>query len=350
MNVLVVGAGAIGSLLGGSLLSAGHRVLFKDRAEVVKTLKTDGFYLAWPGGQSRHFLPEAIDNPDALEAGLALDLVIVTVKSFDTATAVADLAGRLAPQTRILSPQNGVGNEETLQALFPNQAIMAGSVTLPVAAPKVGAVAVTKNKGGLGLAPVSAGIKVNDVAEALRQAGFRVMVCDNYKSLKWSKLLMNTVCNAIPAILDMPPGPAVANAEIFDLELDSMREIFAVMRALNIPPVALPAYPVPWLEKALAWLPNAALRPLLRPVLVGSRGDKLPSLLIDMRKGRTQSEVNVLNKMAALNGQKAGIHTPVNEAVSRLLNEIIQGEADWAAYRNNPPALGEYIKRANDIK
>lgn len=345
MNILIVGAGAIGSLLGGSLLRAGHRVLFKDRAEVVKTLKTEGFYLTWPDGASQHFLPEAIDNPEALEKGLMLDLVIVTVKSFDTEAAVSDLRGKLAPQTRLLSPQNGVGNEEVLQALFPEQAILAGSVTLPVAVPKTGAVMVTKNKGGLGLAPVSAGVEVVDVVGALRQSGFRVAVYENYKSLKWSKLLMNTVCNAIPAILDMPPGPAVANAPIFDLEIDSMREIFAVMRALEIPPVALPSYPVPLLEKVLTWLPNAALRPLLRAVLVGSRGDKLPSLLIDMRKARTQSEVNVLNKVAALYGQKMGINTPINEAVSRLLNEIIQGKTDWAAYRNNPAALCEYINQ-----
>lgn len=345
MDILVVGAGAIGSLIGGSLLGAGHRVFFKDRAEVVQILKSDGFNLHWPNGQSRHFLPEAIDSLDALEEGFVPEVVIVTVKSFDTEAAVADLVGKLAPQTRLLSPQNGVGNEETLQALFPAQAIIAGSITLPVAVPEAGTVTVTKNKGGLGLAPVSAGVEVNEVAEALRQAGFRVMVCSNYKSLKWSKLLMNTVCNAIPAILDMPPGPALANPRIFDLELDSMREIFAVMRALDIPPLSLPSYPVPLLENVLALLPNAALRLLLRPVLVGSRGDKLPSLLIDMRKARTQSEVNVLNKMAASYGQKTGVRTPVNEAVSRLLNEIIQGRVDWSIYRHNPPALCEYIER-----
>lgn len=344
MEVLIVGAGAIGSLIGGRLAVSGHKVIFKDRPEVVERLKLDGFELVWPDGASQTVRPHAIVNLDELDSK-TIDLVVVTVKSFDTAAAVADLVGRLSPHTRILSPQNGVGNEEFLLEKFPEQTILAGSVTLPVAVPEPGKIVVSKEKGGLGLAQVTQGAKVKDVREALLKAGFTVRSYADYRSLKWSKLAMNNICNAIPAVLDMPPGEALIDPRIFDLELDSMRETFAVMRAGGIPIIGLPSYPVPVLAFLLRLLPNAIMRRLLRPMLVGGRGTKLPSLQLDMRNGRNQSEVNVLNRVVAETGLAVGVDTPINAGVSKTLNEIIQGSVPWATYQGHPDVLCDTIQK-----
>ena len=196
------------------------------------------------------------------------------------------------------------------------------------------------------MAATPAGGAVEDVAHALRGAGFTVRVYGDYRSLKWSKLLLNIVANAIPAILDMPPAAALAHPAVFNLELAAMRETLAVMRAQGIAVVSLPAYPLPALAMALRWLPDALLRPALRPLVAGGRGDKLPSLLLDARRGRNQSEVNVLNRVVAEAGERLSVPAPVNRGVSELLNGILQGTIPRAAYRNNPDALLEYFARA----
>jgi 2-dehydropantoate 2-reductase len=258
---------------------------------------------------------------------------------------VADLAGRLALSTRVLSLQNGVGNEEILTEILPQQSILAGSITLPVTVPQVGTIAVSKDKGGITLAPVSPGAELADVAKALRQAGFTVATHADYQSLKWSKLLMNIICNATPAILGMPPAKALSYPEIFDLELGALRETLAVMQAKGIRVIGLPAYPVPILAIVIRWLPYPILQKILKPMIVGGRGDKLPSLLIDMQQGRNQSEINVLNKVIAVTGIQLGIPTPINTSLSQLLNEIIKGEEHWSDYQDNPEALCSYIQK-----
>ncbi|MFQ5576117.1 MAG: ketopantoate reductase family protein [Anaerolineae bacterium] len=343
INVLVVGAGAIGCLVGGRLAAAGHAVTLLGRAGLVKAVQADGLCLRRPGGQAQTVHPQAVESLAALPSLTGFDLLLITVKSFDTATAVAGLAGRLSPAARVLSLQNGVGNEELLTRLLPEQPVLAGSITLPVMVPQTGVVAVSKEKGGIGLAPASEGAAVDDVAQVLQQAGFTVALYADYRSLKWSKLLMNIISNAIPAILDMPPAEALAHPRVFNLELAALRETVAVMRAAGINVVGLPAYPVPLLATLVRRLPNYLLRPILRPMVAGGRGDKLPSLQLDMRRRRNQSEVDVLNKVVAQTGRAVKVATPVNSSVSRILSGIIQGKISRAAFKGNPEALVETV-------
>ncbi len=309
------------------------------RAELVAAVNRDGLQLQWPTGLSQTVSPTVIEHLTELKNPAAFNLILVTVKSFDTTAAVAGLVGRLSTGAQVLSLQNGVGNEEALAAMFPGQAILAGSITLPVAVPQVGTIVVSKDKGGIGLALAAGATELGPVAQALRQAGFTVSLYHDYRSLKWSKLLMNIISNAIPAILDLPPGEALAYPEIFALELDAIKEALAVMRAQQIRVVSVPGYPVPLLAVALRLLPKVLLQKILRPMMVGGRGDKLPSLQIDMRKGRNQSEINVLNKVVADAGKRVGVATPINETLSDILNGINEGSIPRARYLGAPGAL-----------
>ncbi|HEY84993.1 MAG TPA: 2-dehydropantoate 2-reductase [Chloroflexi bacterium] len=339
INVLVIGAGAIGCLAGGRLAAIGHTVTLLGRAKLVEVVNAKGLHLRWADGSAQTLHPYAVENLNDLSNLAEIELVLFTVKSFDTASAAVDLAGRLPPGARVMSLQNGVGNEELLVEILPQQAIVAGSITLPVEVPQLGTIVVSKDKGGIGVSPVSAGVKVADIAQALREAGFIVAEYSDYRSLKWSKLLMNIISNAASAILDMPPGEATAQACIFNLELAAMRETIAVMRAQGLEVVALPSYPLPSLAKALRWLPNFALRPILRPILIGGRGDKLPSLQLELRKGRNQSEVTVLNQATADAARKAGVAAPVNKKLSEILQGIVAGKILWKTYRSKPEIL-----------
>ena len=318
------------------------------RPRLVEAVTQHGLQLHWPDGHQQTVQPQVVESLAELASLAEFELILVTVKSFDTAAAVASLAGRLSETAQILSLQNGVGNEETLVEIFPQQAVIAGSITLPVAVPETGTIIVSKEKGGIGLAvmsPEQDQRRFEQVVACLQRAEFRVAAYRDYRSLKWSKLLMNQIGNATSAILDLPPSQSLLHSVIFDVELAALRETLAVMRAQGIGVVALSNYPLPPLALALRWLPNVILRPALRKMMIGGRGDKLPSLQLDLRQGRPQSEVRVLNEAVAIAGERLGVPVPVNRGLSDLLNGIVAGEIDWDVYRGKVDLLGQILKR-----
>jgi len=324
--------------VGGKLSAAGHEVTLLGRKRFADAVNADGLVLRWQDGTEQKVYPAAIESISEIENLNQLDLIFVTVKSFDTDTAMKPLVDKLSRGATIVSMQNGVGNEERLMANFPAQTIIAGSITFPVSVPKVGSINIEK-EGAIGLAAASPQTLADDTADILRQAGFDVTLYADYRSLKWSKLLMNIICNAIPAILDMPPAEAISNIAIFNLEIEAIKETLVVLRAANIPLVNVPGYPVLLLARATQILPRFLLRKILRSKIVGGRGDKLPSLQMDMRRGRNQSEVTVLNKMVADTGKRVGEPTPVNETLGQILRGIVAGDIPHQQFLKQPAAL-----------
>lgn len=307
MHVYVVGRGAVGTFLGDTLAATGATVTYapRDRDAVV---------------------PEQAD------------LAIVAVKAYDTPAAIETLRAAFgnASQTTILTPQNGVGNEEALGDAFGADRIVSGALTVPVARVGDGAVKAA-NAGGLGLAPVGA-ISHNWLVAAFERSSLPVTVASDYRALKWSKLALNVLANASCAILDVPPERLLALPGIFDLELAAVREVHAVMRARGIAAIDLPRYPVRALFGAVR-LPNVLARRLLAKRIAGARGSKPPSLLLDLRAARGRTEVGALCGAVAAAGAASGIATPVNATFARLVEEIARDAALWPTYRERPAQL-----------
>jgi len=157
--------------------------------------------------------------------------------------------------------------------------------------------------------------------------------------MKWSKLLLNILGNAVPAIVDMSPAATFSSTELFAIERAAYLESLAVMRDLNIKPIQLPGYPVPLLTWAMRRLPAGIAGELLSRLIVGGRGGKMPSLHKDLTGRRAKSEVQYLNGGVAIYGEKAGLPTPVNRALTDILLSIAAGDVPWDCYRGDPHAL-----------
>jgi 2-dehydropantoate 2-reductase len=156
--------------------------------------------------------------------------------------------------------------------------------------------------------------------------------------MKWSKLALNILANATCAILDVLPEQAATLPDIFALELRALRETRAVMRAMGLRALDLPHYSVRKLF-VVAALPAPLARALLSRRIVGARGAKPPSLLLDLRAGRAETEVQALNGAVVAAGREYGVRTPVNAMLSRVLGEIAQERRRWERYRGKPEAL-----------
>ena len=137
----------------------------------------------------------------------------------------------------------------------------------------------------------------------------------DYRSLKWSKLLMNLLANAQCAILDWTPAQVMSDPVASQLEALAWQEAFAVMAALRIRPVAMAGYPLPLLAPFVRRLPVPWLASGLRRFVSGGRGSKMPSLHVALAAGK-RSEIGWLNGAVARYGREAGVPTPVNRAVT----------------------------------
>lgn len=319
MKVYIVGKGAVGTYFGDLLSRAGVEVEYAPRD------------LA------------AVRSFDA-------DVALITTKAYDTDSAIETLRKAVPyPQKCVfVTPQNGVGNEEKLAAAFGADNVVAAALTTPVDRDRDGN-AVARKEGGLALSPMGANA-YNWLIATFTAAGMNVKVVDDWRALKWSKLALNVVANASCAILNVLPNRLVHFDKVFTLEIRMVREVRAVMAAMNVAPIDLPRYPVRALF-AISQLPSPVARGLLARSIAGARGTKPPSLLLDLRSAKPQTEVEVLNGAVAAAGREHGVLTPVNAVYARVLNDIAHTPPLWAKYREHPETLeGEVVAEMKRAK
>ena len=337
MNVLIIGAGAIGGFIGGKLAAQHHVTLF-DRVPLVNAVRARGLRVIEPETETIVTNLAAFTSLDEIFAQTPrFDLAIVCVKAFDTPTAIQSLRPYADRIGRFLTPQNGVSNEDLLGAAFGRSKIISGTVLNPIAVPETGAVRLEKAGRGIGLAPLES--PIDPCVEVIRATQLPVRTYGDYRAMKWSKLILNLTGNATSAILDMPTRETFADQRVFKIEVALLREALAVMRARSIRTVDLPGSPVRLLAFGIRFAPIFVLQRILQPMVAGGRGDKPPSLLVDIRSGKTQSEIDELNGAVVQAGKTIGVKTPVNAALVGVMHDLLEGKADRAEWRRNVDRL-----------
>jgi 2-dehydropantoate 2-reductase len=340
-RVAVLGAGAVGTLLGGLLASSGADVVLLDPR--VAPDAGDEIVIQRPDG--RRVAARIARAGTTAALGAAPDLAVLAVKTFDLAAALDDL--RAWPATPVLTIQNGVGAEDLVAAARPGVGHVAGSLTAPVERPGVHEVR-WRGRGGIALAPVAGPVDalVDELAATFTAAGLPARRLGDARAMKWSKLVANLVGNALSALADRDPGEIYADPALFDLERRQLLEALAVMRAQGIGLVALPGARVPLLALAVR-LPTPLSRRLLARVVGGARGGKSPSLRLHLRGGAPgPSEVAWLNGAVARAGALHGVPTPVNDALAALVDNATVDPELAAALAAEPARIVDFVARS----
>jgi len=336
MKVLVFGAGAIGTYVGGSLALAGARVVFIERPDIATGLLERGMHLVLQGVE--HLLPDPMVT-ESLEQALKLgpyDVAIFALKSNDTQSAVEGMKPYLAQIPPLLCLQNGVDNEPALAAVLGSRGVIPGTVTSAVGRRSTGDIVLEKYR-GVGLAdghPLS-----QQLNNELNNAGLNAHLFQNGLDMKWSKMLTNLLANATSAILDMTPIEIFSDPRLYRLEIQQLREALQVMKSLGLTPVNLPGVPVRLLAFAIRDLPLVLSRPLLRRSVGAGRGAKMPSFHIDLYSRRGTSEVDYLNGAVFRHGKCQDIPTPVNRLLNDTLLALTTGKISLQVYAHNPEAF-----------
>jgi 2-dehydropantoate 2-reductase len=331
VRYLVYGTGAVGGLVGGRLALAGNEVTFLARPRIAEAMRAAGLRIA--GGA----MPGHIPHPHAI-TGLSeaiaspIDAVLLAVKAYDCLEAAQALS-RLEPGPPIVCLLNGIGNEATLAAAVGVERVIAATLTTAVSMIEPGLVRVERERGlslALGHSIVPA------LQSDLRGAGFVLRMHHNPDRMKWSKVLTNIITNAASAITGLLPGELLAHPGLYRLEVEALREVVRVMRALGFAPEDLAGVPIRGMALVFS-LPDPIGRPILRRAVARGRGSKLPSFHRDLGRGR--SEVSWLNGAVARQATALGLDAPANAVLAEVMLGLVEGKLSRDEFLRRPEAL-----------
>lgn len=341
MNIIIVGAGAIGCYLGVQLAQAGERVTFVVRPHRVATWKEREMALISAENVKTVIHPYIAGSvKEAIDQTGQCDLLILAVKSYDLPDVLADLATQLTEDIpTIMSTQNGIGIETQIAALFDAKNVVAATLTIPVMVEEVGTLRIERDKGGVVLAPVEAGQDIRHFVHTFQNAGIPTSHVKNYESMKWSKVLFNLLANASSAILNWTPTQIYMHDELFEMEMAMLREAMAIMDAQQIKVVNFPSAPTKMLVFAVKRLPRFLRKRVLQYAVAKGRGNKMPSFNLDLMAGKRKNEVRYHNVAIARLGQQLDVPTPVNAALGDILMKLVTKRLPHDQFENQPERL-----------
>jgi 2-dehydropantoate 2-reductase len=344
LNMLVFGAGAIGTYIGGSLALAGHQLVYVEQPRVVDELRERGLRLDLTLDERRktknasRIEPASFRIVSTLEEALRygpFDVALFALKSFDTPTALEGMRPFADKMPPILCLSNGVSNEPAIAEVLGKDKVIYGTVTTAIGRRGAGDIVLERLR-GVGVAkghPLS-----EKLHGALDKAYLNSRLYENAASMKWSKMLTNLIANPTSAILDMTAKEVFANRHLYKLEIEMLRECLGVMKAQNIEVVDLPGTPV----RALAFatrLPLWLSKPFVARAAGAGRGAKMPSFHIDLHNGRGKSEVEHLHGAVVRAGQMCNIPTPVNALLTETLVALTNQEIPLEEFAHKPQKL-----------
>ncbi len=227
MKFVIVGAGALGSLYAAYLARAGHQVALIARGERAAALASHG--ISVEGKDAFTARCDIVTQPDTLRE---TDVVIVAIKTYDTAQALAPLRGLRCRSA--LSVQNGVLKNRQLGEVFGHQAVlgavgMLGGDILPVKENLPGA--VRYNVVGPTIIGEPAGgdsARVKEIVDTLVQAGLEARASDNITSVEWSKFVGWSGFSALAVMTRLPTWRFLTDADTALIAARVMRETAAV--------------------------------------------------------------------------------------------------------------------------
>lgn len=295
MKIVVLGAGAIGSVYGFKL-SARHDVTLVGNAAHMRAIAQHG--LRVEGAIVAGTFPlRAVTSLEQLEPGT---LIILATKASSTVEAITPIVSLLRPSMTILCVQNGLYSERLVSDLVGDRAVTLRAIT------QVGS--VLRGPGViehtvLGYTLIEAHERAGAVAATLTEGGLDGRVIADMKVAMWRKVVFNCVINPITAIIGSTVG-GIVDSKLAPIKRLVIDECLAVAAADG----------VTFTEDFMAEIER-----------VFGAAATVASTLQDLQKGR-RTEIDHLNGAVVALGQQYGIPCPVNAALTAIIKQL-EGQA-----------------------
>jgi len=304
MKIAVMGSGGVGGYFGARLAQAGCDVSFIARGAHLAAMREHG--LKVESGLRDIHLPRVrvTDDPATLEP---VDLVLFSVKLWDTETAAQSIASLFGPHTGIVSFQNGVQKDDILRRMFGDQAVMGG---VSYIATKIGRPGVIKHTGTMqrlvfGEYDGRRSVRAEALLDACKRGGINAELSGDIRREIWEKFVFLVGLSATTTTMRLPIGPIRDYAQTRAFLFDIMQEVVAVGRSHGV------ALAADYAETRLAFCD-------------GLPADMASSMHYDLEGGKPLELAWLSGGVVGL-GKAAGVPTPANRAVNDILALHAQG-------------------------
>ncbi len=295
-------------MLGGFLARMGHEVSLLGRPWHMDAIEREGLVVTGLWGDYRIKAFELYRNIEEIyKKKPRFDLILLTVKSFDTRQAVGELLPLMSENTALVSFQNGLGNIETILEKITSEQFLAGRVIFGAECePGRVRVTVSADKIVLGALPgVTPKMSVHVVAHLFNLSKLETQAVPNILTYIWSKVIYNCALNGICTIFEMPYGNILLKEDTREWMKNIVRECYAVgmKTGVSLDPLAPEAY-----------------IDLLIKKLIPSTASYTPSMLQDIRK-KKRIDLDALNGAICRMGTQMSVPTPANQ---KIINEVLK--------------------------
>ena len=300
MRVLVMGSGGVGGYFGGLLAKAGHEVVFTARGAHLEALQANGLTLIDRGETSRLQPVTAVRLP--ADAGGTFDLVLFTVKTYDTIEAAEAIKPVVGPSTSVVPLQNGVDAVDEISSVVGADRVLGGATNIGARINEPGVVErfspfcnVTIGEPGGG-----SSARVEAIAAALRAAGVDdVTASQDITRAVWEKFMLLAPLASTTSAANVASGKVRGTAEGHALWKQLMQEVHAVGRASG---VSLPDESAESVEKFFLNLPDTHTTSMQRDY-----------------DGQRRVELEHLAGTVIRRGKAVGVPTPTFDVVYAVL-------------------------------
>ncbi len=299
LKIVIMGAGAIGSLYGGLLSLSGVDVTLVGRPPHVSRVRESGLVISG-------VLGEHIAHPNAVEdtADLAhADFVFITTKSYDTIDAARAVQHLVDDGAAIVVLQNGLGTEKLVEQELKTHRVLRATTCMGAQVVEPGHVNVT----GIGITEVGSHHKenrglVDTIVDHLEGAGFKVRPSDNMDGVVWTKTLVNCGINPIGALTGLTNGEIYQNRTLRSLIINIVNEVMSVVRELGVTLTT---------DDPIRYTLGTAK----------ATGSNLNSMLQDFL-ARKRTEIDYITGAVIEIAHKLGFSLPVNETLYALVKVL----------------------------
>ncbi len=313
-RIAIVGAGAVGSLLGGMLARKGEDVTLIGRKDHVEAIQKNGLTVNGVAGDFN----VKVNAAESLD--FSPDMVFVAVKTQD----VEETCKLIRPHIGdipVIMMQNGVISSEIAGSILGKEKIISCIFILSVQFQTPGVINfVNENPIVVGEAFGENGPRIQQV-QALLKSVTRTEISDNIIEAQWSKLFINIMTNALDGMTGLSLGEYIKYQGLMKIGILIVKEALELMNKAGIRMEPLPAIPLAGLKIVMS-LP-IPVSVFLMKLLMKLKGDDsiVSSTLQSLRKGKI-TEIDFLNGEFVRLGEKIGVPAPYNAKVVELVHNI----------------------------
>ncbi len=316
MKIAILGAGAMGSLIGAHLTKGGAEVVLVDPYQAhMEAIRIHGLEMTI-NGKAETVHMKAVCTPE--EAG-AVDLVIVLVKGMFTKASVENARALFTDKTCVATLQNGIGNDDILCGLFPAERVIKGvlKITSQMTGPGKVKSNILSDVTAVHLGWCAPGgpaqAAAMKLAEKFHRGGLKVETHEHVDPFIWGKAVNNIAINAACGIARLNINNFCAHPDGRRIMEESIREVITVAAAKGV---------TLSFEEVIGSIERNTIPKF---------GSHLPSTAQDMVL-RRPTEVDFLNGAIVRYGRELGIPTPVNDYICAFTH-IIQDNYEQQVFQ-----------------